>query len=71
MSAAMVCITAHGNRQELIRQLENRWLDVLTLEYIKKTTTSTWGKLRRIVDAKGSYIEDIYELAEEANTNNG
>ncbi len=49
--------TRPRNRQDLVNRLEERWLDVLDTEYIKKVCSAAWSRLRLIVDSKGGYIK--------------
>ena len=47
------------NRDQLVKAIEDRWLEVLKPEFVEKTCSAAWERLRRIVDADGGYIERI------------
>ena len=53
-------VTATGvpkNRESMIRRLEEVWDNVLEPEYVRKSCSAAWDRLRHIRDAHGGYIE--------------
>ena len=56
------------NHANLVRQLEDRWIEVLDSNYVVKCCATAWDRLRRIVDANGNYIrpKDVDNSGEES-----
>ena len=52
-----VCDTVPKNREDLVQRLQQRWHDVLKVDYVKKTCSAAWDRLRRVVDANGEYLK--------------
>ncbi len=47
------------NRDHLVQRIEGMCLDMLDVDYVTKTCSATWDRLRRVVEAKGDYIEAV------------
>ena len=52
-----VCKKEPKNREELVHRIEIMWKDILDEEYVIKTCSAAWDRLRRVRDAGGDYIE--------------
>ncbi len=55
--AARVGDSRPKNWEDLVKRLEERWVDVLNMEDIKEVCATTWDRLQFIVNAKGAYIK--------------
>ncbi len=62
--------TRPRNRQDLVERLETRWKEVLDADYIQKVCEAAWDRLRRIKEAKGSYLKpkDVDRVEEESSS---
>ncbi len=65
LATAVTAVSVPPNRQELIRRLEQVWHQVLTPEYVQKTCSSAWERLRRVRAARGGYIERFRAMEED------
>ncbi len=65
--AEAVCNTVPKNRADLVSRLEDRWHQVLDPDYVKKTCSAAWGRLRRVVDANGNYLKPVTNVDENQN----
>ena len=65
--ARAVCDTVPQNRAELVGRLQERWHNVLKPDYVKKTCSAAWNRLRRVVDADGGYLKPVEDVADENN----
>ncbi len=54
-----VCKKEPKNRDHLVQRIEGMWLDLLDVDYVTKTCSAAWDRLRRVVEAEGDYIEAV------------
>ncbi len=62
-----MCDTVPQNRTELIKRLEDRWHQVPMPNYVVKTCSAAWDRLRRVVDANGGYLKPVETVVDENN----
>lgn len=59
MLVSTICKKEPKNPQDLVDEIEGMWMDVLSPDYVIKTCSSAWERIRQIVDMGGDYIEDM------------
>lgn len=57
--AAAVGKDAPKNRQDLIQRIEGTWHNILDQDYVVRACNSAKERLRRVVDANGSYLKPV------------
>ena len=62
-----VCNTVPQNRTELVTRLLNKWHKVLTPNYVTKTCSAAWDRLRCVVDENGGYLKPMETVVDENN----
>ena len=55
--ASTVCDRVPKNKDDLVERIKAKWHDILKPDYVVRTCASAWDRLRRVVEAQGSYIE--------------